>query len=111
MSRGPRFGPATTVAALALAGVAMSCVPGDRAPHHRVEIRNAAFAPEDLEVEPGDTITFTNHDIVPHTATAGGWDSGALGPGESYTMIVGETDATDYACLYHPTMTGRLVTP
>ena len=110
MTPGPRIGPAT-LAALAIAGVAASCAPADRARHHHVEIRDLAFAPDTLEVEPGDTITWTNHDIVPHTATAGGWDSGELGPGQRFTLVVGDSAEAGYACLYHPTMKGRLVTP
>lgn len=111
MTPRPIFGRVGTVAALALAGVATSCGPAEGPRHHRLELRDLAFRPGELEVAVGDTLTWTNHDIVPHTVTGDAWDSGGLAAGESYTMVVEESDATGYACLYHPTMTGRLVTP
>ena len=37
---------------------------------HVVEIRNLEFTPKELTVVPGDTITWINYDLVPHTVTA-----------------------------------------
>lgn len=107
----PIFGRVGTVVVLALAGVITSCGSPEEARHHRLEIRDMAFRPAELEVAVGDTITWTNHDIVSHTVTGDTWHSPGLGSGERYTIVVGESDATAYTCLYHPTMIGRLVTP
>src|SRR5499426_408114 len=43
----------------------------------------AAFAPDDLIVDAGTTVTWTNTDSVAHTSTsdASGWDSGIVAPG------------------------------
>jgi len=37
---------------------------------HVVEIRNLEFTPKELVVATGDTITWINYDLVPHTVTA-----------------------------------------
>lgn len=116
---------AACMAALAFAGAVVSCAPPSeqRAAHHRVDIRSLAFEPARADVSPGDTVTWTNRDIVPHTVTGRGadpgqpgsgstdpWTSDRLDPGESFTLVVGEgTDSLPYLCQYHPTMTGTLV--
>ena len=84
----------------------------DRPTIHHVEIRDLQFTPAELTVRPGDTIIWTNHDIVPHTATAGddSWDSGELALGASYTHVVQEGAEGDYYCRYHPAMTGTFET-
>lgn len=94
---------------LALAGTA-ACASKSTPRHHRLDIRDAAFQPGTLAVAVGDTVTWVNRDIVPHTVTAldGSWDSGNLPPGEQFTLIVPSVEATRYLCRYHPTMAGVL---
>jgi plastocyanin len=76
----------------------------------QVEIRGMQFVPASLRVHRGDTIVFSNHDLVPHTATASGWfDSGALSPGQSWTYVVTEAVDYDYVCSMHPMMKGQLL--
>jgi plastocyanin len=55
----------------------------------------------------GDTIVWTNHDLVPHTATAagGGWDTGALAQNATGQWIA-TAGIHPYVCAYHPTMRG-----
>lgn len=45
---------------------------------HVVEIRNLEFTPKELVAALGDTITWVNYDLVPHTVTADdeSWDPG-----------------------------------
>jgi len=77
---------------------------------HVVEIRNLEFIPKELKAAPGDTITWINYDLVPHTVTADdeSWDSGLIGAqGQWQTVVKGDMHAT-YLCRYHPYMTGRL---
>lgn len=109
-ARGPMH--ALITAALVAAGAA-ACTPGDnvRPPQkHVVEMRDMRFDPSDLTVAPGDTITWINHDIVPHTATsvAGNWDSGEITAGSEYRMIIGDDDTGDYRCAFHPAMQARV---
>ncbi len=98
------------VAALALAA---ACHSGSRAPtHHRLQIEAMAFGPAALEVVPGDTVTWVNRDLVPHTVTNddGKWDSGDLAVGASFTWIVRADGIGGYHCTYHPLMRGTLRT-
>lgn len=96
-----------TAATLALVAVACGADP----PRHlSVEIRGLDFQPAELPVAPGDTLTWVNADLVPHTITAGDerWDSGDVAPGGRYTLVVTEADVGPYRCRFHPSMTGVL---
>jgi plastocyanin len=67
------------------------------------------FVPASLNIVAGDTVTFTNRDTAPHTATAndGSFDTGRLNRGQSRKVTVG-VGAHAYKCLLHPRMTGRV---
>ena len=83
------------------------------APPERLElaIRGWAFEPSTLEAAPGDTIVWTNHDVVPHTATTkdGSMDSGVILPGASWSFVVPKAAGHhSYLCIFHPTMTGAI---
>lgn len=78
--------------------------------HHVVEIRDFIFDPAQLEISPGDRITWINRDIVPHTVTAidKSWDSGTLERDESWETRVEAGMQPDYFCVFHPMMKARL---
>lgn len=73
---------------------------------HLVEIQGMKFSVPALEVAVGDTVTFTNLDAAPHTATAtdGAFDTGRLAKGESATITISEAGTFDYFCAVHPMM-------
>lgn len=77
---------------------------------HVVEIRNIEFTPKELTVAPGDTITWTNYDFVPHTVTADdeSWDSGLIEAEGKWQTVVKANMTTNYFCRYHPTMKAGL---
>lgn len=79
--------------------------------HHVIEIKQLQFRPAKLTVSPGDTVTWLNRDIVPHTTTAidADWDSGELTNEKSWRWIAHTGSSTEYFCKYHPTMRGTLV--
>ena len=99
------------VAALALAGVATACARESGVVHHRLEIADLVFRPEEAVVAPGDTVTWINRDLVPHTVTAAddSWDSGALTRDSTFSWVAQPGDSVRYVCRYHPMMTGVLV--
>jgi plastocyanin len=78
---------------------------------HQIAIRGFAFEPPSLRVAPGDTVVWTNADLVPHTATAtgGAWDSGSLEDGASWRWVAGHAGTYEYLCSFHPGMQGTLV--
>jgi plastocyanin len=76
-----------------------------------IDIRNLAYHPGQTEIAMGTTVTWTNSDTVPHTATAtdGTFDSGILDPGKSYSHTFDDAGTFDYTCLVHPQMKGTIV--
>ena len=97
--------------ALLLCGAAVSCQPDPRRQHHHLEIRDLAFPSELRSVASGDTITWINGDIVPHTVSeeTGAWDSGDLPTSGSFTLVVPpDADSVAFHCDYHPFMRGSI---
>lgn len=78
---------------------------------HRVAIREFAFDPAVIEIAAGESVTWTNGDLAPHTATAaeGAWDTGALGRGEEATIRFATPGRYAYVCAFHPHMTGQVI--
>lgn len=78
-----------------------------------VVIRNFAFVPDTVTVEPGRSVTWVNCEAdgtEPHTSTddAGAWNSSLLHPGDSYSRTFGEEGEHGYFCLPHPAMRGHI---
>lgn len=78
---------------------------------HVVEITGFAFVPPRVTVAIGDTVTWVNEDIVPHTATAarGAWDSGTIAAKGRWTVVVRAGGRVGYQCTLHPSMEGTVV--
>ena len=78
---------------------------------HSVEIRNFLFAPAELTVSRGDTVVWTNDDLVPHTATArdNRWDSAAIGVSTSWRFVADSVGRHEYYCVFHPNMKAAIV--
>jgi len=76
-----------------------------------VAIVDFAFNPPSVTVPVGGRVTWTNTGQAPHTSTsqAGGWDSGRLAPGGTFTFTAGQSGSFAYACMIHPNMQGTVV--
>lgn len=74
-------------------------------------LRNGAFSPSELNVQPGTTVTWMNTDRDSHTTTSDlpGWNSGTLSPGRQFSFTFQATGTFPYHCSFHPGMTGRVV--
>ena len=61
------------------------------------------------EVEAGTTLTVTNRGHLPHSVTAadGSFDSGTLGPGETFEVTVDESGNVPIYCTLHGTKDGQ----
>lgn len=101
---------AAFAAAVLVTAGPMTVAPVTRGATHEVQIANYAFAPEDLTITVGDTVTWTNEDSVMHTATSldGAFDSGMLDFGQSFSWTFTQVGTYDYLCTPHPMMTGRI---
>ena len=77
-----------------------------------VTIRDYLYEPETITVPVGTTVTFTNRDSTPHTATSkqsGVFESGSLDTGKSGKVTLEEPGTFAYYCLFHPFMKGEIV--
>jgi plastocyanin len=77
----------------------------------KVSIANFAFAPAEITIAPGESVTWTNDDGAPHGLE---YHDGAKGtdlllPGASFTRQFDRPGTDDYHCSVHPYMTGRVV--
>lgn len=125
MSRGGRAGAAAIVAALVGGALGASCskpASGSAAPPMasapvgaglRVTIDNFSFNPPVLTVPAGSTVTWTNRDDVPHSATSSEqprrFDSGPLDTDQSFSFEFDEPGTYPYFCTVHSHMTGQIV--
>jgi plastocyanin len=74
-----------------------------------VSIDNFTFAPTELKVKVGDTITWTNHDDIPHTVvSAGKFRSKTLDTDNSFSFTFASAGDYKYFCSLHPHMTGMI---
>ena len=75
-------------------------------------IEDYLYRPATVTVPAGTTVTFSNRDSAPHTATskeAGAFESGTIEGGESGRVVLGEAGTFAYYCLFHPFMKGTVV--
>ena len=75
-----------------------------------VQIRDFAFTPGNLQVPTGATISWTNYDSAPHSATAedGTWDTGLLDKNQRTSVTFDTPGDYAYYCTVHPDMKARL---
>jgi plastocyanin len=70
-----------------------------------VRMEDNFFAPANITVEPGTTVTWVQSGDNPHTTTSydGLWDSGLLpgGSGQSFSFTFDEPGTYDYFCIPH----------
>jgi plastocyanin len=98
--------------ALALAALAASlvAVPAARADELAIKIPNRSFSPGQVELVPGDRVTWSNGDFTTHEVRAndGSFDSGLLPRGSSFSRTFTQVGRTSFLCPLHPFMTGQV---
>jgi plastocyanin len=99
------------IGALAAAAVLACVIVGEAAKPAtvKVAIENMKYSPADVTVNAGDTIVWTNNDVVAHTVTSttGLFDSQMIAPGASWKYVTKKTGTFEYKCSYHQPMTSR----
>lgn len=62
-----------------------------------------SYDPDPVEIPAGTEIMWNNVDDQAHTATADdeSWDSGSLGPGDTYSQTFDEPGEYPYHCVFH----------
>jgi len=77
-----------------------------------VQIADFVYEPGRVVVPKGTTVSFTNRDAAPHTATSkesGAFDTGTIRQGQSGEIVLEESGTFAYYCLFHPFMKGTVV--
>ena len=76
-----------------------------------IHIANFAFTPPALTVSPGQKVTWTNADSIPHTSTSADkrWNSGPLEPGASFSVTFDKPGTYFYGCSIHPFMQAKVI--
>jgi plastocyanin len=84
-----------------------------QAPAKNVEIQidNFSFAPGTFTVAVGTTVTWINHDDIPHTvvSTDGVFKSKVMDTDEKFSYTFTKAGTHPYFCSVHPKMTGTIV--
>ncbi len=93
----------------ALKGCSSGGVPGT----NEVFMQAIAFDPMEITIQAGESVTWTNQDFVPHTATSGNpedtdlgsiFQSALLGQGGTFTHTFNDAGEFVYFCEVHPVM-------
>jgi len=76
-----------------------------------IKIDNFSFAPGTFTVAVGTTVTWINHDDIPHTAvsTDGVFKSKVMDTDEKFSYTFTKAGSYPYFCSIHPKMTGTIV--
>jgi plastocyanin len=103
----------TTLRTLAIrlaVSVAMSLYLGAaRAEDSIVTIDNFTFQPAEVTVKAGTTVTWKNHDDIPHTiVSAGKFRSKTMDTDDSFSFTFTAAGDYKYFCSLHPHMTGTI---
>jgi plastocyanin len=102
----PTSAPEASVEAPAAAACAESSAAGEVA----VTIADFAFSPADITATVGQTVTFTNNDSAPHTATLddGTCTTPNIDNGGSDGLMFSAAGAYPFHCAVHPNMKGTI---
>ena len=75
----------------------------------KVTLDNFTFSPNELKVKIGDTVTWTNHDDIPHTVvSAGKFRSKTMDTDGTFSFTFTSAGDYKYFCSLHPHMTGMI---
>jgi plastocyanin len=76
-----------------------------------VSMRNNFYSPSSITIQRGTRVRWTNNGSRAHTATrnGGGWSSGTLQPGQSFSRVFNVKGTIRYHCRFHSNMRGTIV--
>jgi amicyanin len=94
-----------------LVAFAIAAASAARAAETEVKIDNFTFNPKQITVKAGDTVTWVNHDDIPHTVTSKtmAFRSKAMDTDDKFSFTFATPGTYAYFCALHPMMTGSIV--
>lgn len=84
----------------------------DSSDRYQIKIDNFSFAPAALTVPAGTTVTWVNHDDIPHTVVSshgGNLKSPVLDTDQKFSHTFAQAGTYAYYCSIHPKMTGKVI--
>jgi plastocyanin len=94
---------------LAIAATIFLHLGAARAEDSIVTVDNFTFQPAQLTVKVGTTVTWKNHDDIPHTiVSAGKFRSKTMDTDDSFSFTFTTAGDYKYFCSLHPHMTGMI---
>ena len=102
----------STLFAVSVAGAHKHPTAMAKHPTRTVLIQDFSFKPAHITIKRGTKVRWINKDSTAHTATANNgrsFDSGRLGPGQSYTHTFKRAGKKPYHCEIHPDMRASVV--
>ena len=78
---------------------------------NQVVVENFSFQPGTLTVKTGTTVTWVNHDDIPHTVNENDkrFKSGTLDTDAKFSYKFTSPGTYNYFCSLHPRMTGQII--
>lgn len=98
-----------TVISIALCLAAACGKKGHQPKILHVDIRAMQYSPDALAVSVGDTVEWTNQDLVPHTVTSKQFDSKSIAPHATWSYQATEGGDFAYGCTFHNTMVAAII--
>ncbi len=93
---------AVLAASLLAAGCGGAGEPSEPVAATEVEmVKSYRFDPKTIEIDAGDTVTWTNEDNFTHTVQVEGQEDHEVGRGESVEITFGEPGTYHYVCTLH----------
>jgi plastocyanin len=76
----------------------------------KITIDNFSFTPAEVTVPVGATVTWVNHDDVPHTVVSNDkkFKSKALDTDDTFSFTFSQAGTYEYYCSVHPKMTAKV---
>ena len=99
-----------SLCALAFGALLLGVPANAASPTTEVSIEFSDYRPSQLDVLPGETVTWTNVSQRTHTVTSdtGLFDSGDVAGGGSFAFRFSEVGTYDYHCTIHPSIVGEV---
>ena len=96
--------------AVSAAGGGPACAENAGAGQVAVAVKDFAFGPSDITAKVGQTITFTNGDTAPHTATLddGTCTTGTISPSAADGLVFNAVGTYPFHCKIHSNMKGTI---
>ncbi|WP_455922751.1 cupredoxin domain-containing protein [Pseudomonas putida] len=90
--------------------LALLMVGAAQADEVHIDIKGFMFDPQPLEIAIGTTVTWINHDPIPHTVaeTSHLFRSAALDTDERFSWTFKDPGTYQYFCTVHPQMVGTI---